>query len=534
MSETTTHAARGAAAPGAVAPRAAAPRTRTPTRRSHPAVTLVAVLLTLLILPTSVTGAGVALPHIGRDTHAPLAALQWVVHGYNLTFASFMLACGSLADLVGRRRVFLAGAALFTAASVVSASAHGIYLLDASRAVAGVGAAALLTSGSAILAATFEGAARTRVFAAVGIMTGAGLALGAMAAGTLADAWGWRSFFGAHALLMALVMLATLGMRESRDASASGVDWPGTATFVSGLFLLMLGVVEGPQRGWASAGVLSLLAGSVVLMALFVLVERRQRHPMLDLALLRNARFMALCLIPVVVTFAFVILLPLLPNYLLVANRTSSQAAGTTMLLMTLPILPTPLLAGKLIKWGLSLRTVLTASLGLLTLGIAWLALVLHPGVGAAELAGPLMTLGVGLGLNFGLVDGAVLTVVAPEATGTAAGFLNTLRLGSEAIAIAAAGSALVNLLQGRLSDGSGRVPGYDGTPEALANSVNSGDLTGPSSTVPAALRPQFLDAVAQGFTESWHLVLWGSAAICALLSAGIWLMLAEPRRSPA
>lgn len=503
------------------------------TRRSNPAVTLTAILLTLLILPTSVTGSGVALPHIGLDTHAPLAALQWVVHGYNLTFASFMLACGSLTDLVGRRRVFRTGAALFTVASLVSALANDILLLDLSRAVAGVGAAALLTSGSAILAATFDGAARTRVFAAVGIMTGAGLALGAMMAGVLADAWGWRSFFGAHTLLMALVMLATLGMRESHDASAAGVDWAGTATLVASLFLLMLGVVEGPQRGWSGTSVLGMLTGSVVLMAVFVHIERRQRHPMLDLALLRNARFMALCLIPVVVTFAFVILLPLLPNYLLVANRTTSQTAGTTMLLMTLPILPTPVLAGKLIKWGLSLRAVLTASLGLLTLGIAWLALVLRPGVEAAELAGPLITLGVGLGLNFGLVDGAVLTVVAPEATGTAAGFLNTLRLGSEAIAIAAAGSALVNLLQGRLTDGSGGVPGYHGTPEALANSVNSGDLTGPSSTVPSGLRSPFFDFVAQGFTESWHIVLWGSAAICAILSASICLMLAEPKRSP-
>lgn len=498
------------------------------TRGSSPQVTLIAVLLTLLILPTSVTGSGVALPHIGLDTDASLDALQWVVHAYNLTFASFMLACGALADLLGRRRVFTIGAVLFTVASLVSAVATDIYVLDLARAVAGVGAAGLLTSGSSILATSFEGAARTRVFAAVGIATGGGLALGAMIAGVLADTLGWRSFYGAHAVLMLLVLFAVPFMRESRSESAAKVDWPGTATFVGSLFLLMLGMVEGPQWGWASPGVLGCLAGAVLLMAVFVVVEKRQTHPMFDLRLLRNAKFMALCLIPVVVTFAFVILLPLLPNYLLVANKSTSQAAGSTMLLMTLPILPTPLLAGRLVKWGWSARSVFALSLACLTLGVAWLAVVLEPGIGLGGLAGPLILLGIGLGLNFGLVDGAVLTVVAPEATGTAAGFLNTLRLGSEAVVIAAAGSALVNLVQKWLNEGVDRFPAYKGDPADLANNINSGDLTGPLEKLPADVRPSFFDFVAEGFTDAWQAVLWASAVICALLSVAIYMMLAE------
>ncbi|WEV24255.1 MFS transporter [Streptomyces sp. 71268] len=503
-------------------------------RRSSPQLTLGAVLLTLLILPTSVTGSGVALPHIDHDTHASLDALQWVVHGYNLTFASFMLACGSLADLVGRRRMFAVGAALFTGASLVSAVASNIILLDVVRGLAGVGAAALLTSGSSILATTFDGAARTRAFAAVGIATGAGLALGAMIAGVLSDTLGWRAFYGSHALLMALVLLVVPFMPESRNESAARVDWTGTVTFVGSLFLLMLGMVEGPQWGWGSAGVLALLIGSVVLMVVFVLVERRQEHPMFDLSLLRNGRFMALCLIPVVVTFAFVILLPLLPNYLVVVNESSSKSAGAMMLLMTVPILVGPILAGKLIKWGWSARSVFTASLACLTFGVAWLALVLEPGVGAGALAGPLITLGIGLGLNFGLVDGAVLTVVPSQATGAAAGFLNTLRLGSEAVVIAAAGSALVNLLQNSLRDGLDRFPTYRGEPEDLANDANAGDLDDALSELPADARSGLFDFVADGFTDAWHAVLWVSAVICALLSVAIYAMLGEPKERPA
>ncbi|MFC5152093.1 MFS transporter [Streptomyces amakusaensis] len=489
------------------------------------------MLLTLLILPTSVTGSGVALPHIGRDTDASLDLLQWVVHAYNLTFASFMLACGSLADLLGRRRVFATGAVVFTAASLVSAVSTDIYVLDVSRAIAGVGAAALLTSGSSILATTFKGATRNRVFAAVGIVTGGGLALGAMIAGILADTLGWRSFYGVHAALMALVLIAIPFMGESRSETASKVDWAGTVTFVGSLFLLMLGVVEGPQWGWSSPGVLGLLVGAALLMAVFVVVERRHPHPMFDLALLRNGPFMALCLIPVVVTFSFVILLPLLPNYLVVANGDSSQAAGTTMLLMTLPILVTPLVAGRLVRQGWTPRAVFALSLACLTLGVAWLAVVLQPGIGLGALTGPLVLLGIGLGLNFGLVDGAVLNVVSPESTGTAAGFLNTLRLGSEAVVIAAAGSALVNLTQSWFRDGLDRFPAYDGGVAELANKVNSGDLADPLATLPTGVQPAFRDFVTEGFTDAWQAVLWASAAICCALSIAIYVMLAEPKR---
>ncbi|MUN36868.1 MFS transporter [Actinomadura litoris] len=499
-----------------------------------PAVTLAAVLLTLVVLPTSVTGSGVALPHIERDTGASLEALQWVVHAYNLTFACFMLACGSLADLLGRRRLFAAGAALFTAASLASAVARDVLLLDLMRALAGVGAAALLTSGSSILATAFAGRARVRAFAAVGIATGGGLALGAMAAGTLADSLGWRWFFGSHALAMLPVLAAVPLLRESRAESAARVDWAGTAAFAGGVFLLMFGMVEGPQWGWASPGVLGLLAGAVLLAVVFVLVERRRPDPMLDLGLVRNRRFMALCLIPVVVSFSFVILLPLLPNYLVVASGMSSRAAGATMLLMTAPILVAPLLAGLLIRRGLPSRAVFTLSLVLLTGGGAWLAAVLRPDIGPAALAGPLITLGVGLGLNFGLVDGAVLTVVDPRATGTAAGFLNTLRLGSEAVVIAAAGSALVNLTEHRLSRAA--PPGRAEDPGAVADSVNSGDLDGALAGLPADGRASLLDAIAHGFTDAWQTVLWASTAVCALLSAAIYLLLAdrEPAAEPA
>ncbi|MGW9431557.1 MFS transporter [Streptomyces decoyicus] len=264
----------------------------------------------------------------------------------------------------------------------------------------------------------------------------------------------------------------------------------------------------------------------VAALAAFVLVERRVRHPMLNLRLLRNGQFTALCLIPVVATFSFVILLPLLPNYLLVANGASSREAGSIMLLMTLPILVTPLLATRLLRWGLAPRNVFGLSLLCLTVGVAWLASVLEPGVTPSALAAPLITLGVGLGLNFGLVDGAVLDVVAPETIGTAAGFLNTLRLGSEALAIAAASAALVNLVRKNVDTELQGFSSYDGTSRDLANSVNAGDLSGPLSGLPAPMRPDFTVLVTHGLTDAWQTVLWASAVVCAVLSVTIYVLL--------
>ncbi|QIS09242.1 MFS transporter [Nocardia arthritidis] len=495
---------------------------------TRPVLGAAAILLTLVILPTSVTGSGVALPRIGRDTGAALDLLQWVVHAYNLTFACFMLACGAMADLLGRRRVFAAGAALFVAASLVSAIAPGVLLLDAARALAGIGAAALLTSGSSILATTFDGPARVRVFAAVGIATGSGLALGAMAAGTVVDLLGWRWFFGAHAVLMAIVLVAVPFLGESRRADGAAVDLPGTLTFVGALLLLMLGLVEGPQWGWASGSVLGMFAGSGVLAICFAVIERRRAQPMLDLALLRNRRFVALSLIPVVVSFAYVILLPLLPNYLMVAKDLTSRAAGGVLLLMSAPILVAPALAGALLRRGMTNRAVFTISLVCLTVGIGWLAIVLRPGGGIGSLIAPLVVLGVGLGLNFGSVDAAVLTVVGSDETGTAAGFLNTLRLGSEAVVIAAAGSALVNLTQHGYQRGLHAFPAYQPGAGPLANQVNAGDLDSPLAAVGPEIRPDFGVFIVDGFTQAWQIVLGACAVICALLSVVIYVLLAE------
>lgn len=195
--------------------------------RNHPAVVLVAVLLSTVSLPISLTGASVALPDIGRDLDAGLAGVQWVVNGYNATFASFMLATGALADLFGRRRVYTVGLAIFAVAGLAGAVAGNIVLLDVARALAGIGAAAAATSASALLADAFQGPARARAFSLFGTAIGVGLAFGPSIAGLLIEAFGWRAVFAAPALAACAVLVLVPLLPESCPARAGG--WTGRA-----------------------------------------------------------------------------------------------------------------------------------------------------------------------------------------------------------------------------------------------------------------------------------------------------------------
>lgn len=424
--------------------------------RNHPAVVLVAVLLSTLCLPVSLTGASVALPDIGRDLHAGLAGVQWVVNGYNATFASFMLATGALADLFGRRRVYAVGVAVFAAGGLLAAVADSIVLLDLARALTGVGAAAAATSASALLAGAFQGRAQARAFGLFGTTIGVGLAFGPSIAGLLIEAFGWRAVFAAPALATGLVLALVPLLPESRQPHPGRVDWPGTISFTAALLLLIFGFVQGPEYGWAAPVILAAFAAAAALLVAFVRVERRRPDPMFDLALLASPRFLGICLAAATIVAVLVPLLVYLPSYLTTVVGLSPGAAGATLILLTAPTLVLPLLSGALTRL-VPATAVTVVSVAVVAIGAAW-ATVLGPDAGTATLAGPLLTIGVGVGLSIGLLDALAIASVAPARAATGAGMINTARLTSETIAIAVVGAVLASTTAGRLAD-----PGFTG-----------------------------------------------------------------------
>jgi hypothetical protein len=501
--------------------------------RSRPAVTLTAVCLAAFIVPMALSGAALALPSIGRDLHADIVPLQWVVNSYNVVAASFMLAAGSIADIVGRRRIFGAGVVLYTASSVVSAAAPSVLVLDLARGIAGLGAAAIMTAGTAILANTFEGAARTKAFALIGVTVGAGLALGPSLSGLLVGDFSWRAIFVVHAVIALVSLLCLPFIGESRNPDASKVDWAGTITFTLGLVLLTLWVIEVPQSGWLAGDTLVLLGGFAVMMIAFVVAERRQREPMFDLNLFRERRFVGINVLATAVSFGFVGLVVLLPSYFIGAGGITDGMSGLIMLLLTVPVLIFPMVAGRLVRTGVPMRVVLGGSLVLIAAGCGWLT-VIDPEVGVLAVAGPMLLVGLGVGLIYGLMDGAAVTTVPPARAGMAAGMFNTIRLATEAIAVAAMVAAMVSLIESRLAAGfapfAGKVPG---DPGSLADSVAAGDLAGPVGGASVDVREAFNALLEAGYTDALRLVLWGAAAICAVSAVVVYRMLAERTEEP-
>ncbi|WP_030755326.1 MULTISPECIES: MFS transporter [unclassified Streptomyces] len=498
-------------------------------------VTLAAVLLAVFVVPMSISGTAVALPGIGADTHAGLAPLQWVVNAFNVAFACFTLVWGSVADIVGRVKAFAAGAAVYAVASLGGALATDVLWLDATRALAGIGGAAIFSCGAAIIATVFDGPARARAFALFGTVAGAGVAIGPSPAGALVQGLGWRWVFAVHALALLLVLLAVPAVARAVPAdggSGARVDVPGSALFVLAMVLLTTAIVQGSQWGWGSPGVLGLFAGAALVLAVFAAVENRREHPVLDLSLLRNRRFVGLCLVPVAASFGFVTMLTYLPSYLTAATGRDSGAAGLTMLLLTAPVLVCPMLAAKLVTRGVPALTLVLVSLGCLVVGDLALTLF-SPDVTTLVVTLPMLVTGAGMGLSAGLVDGRALELVDPAKAGMAAGFLNTLRLGSEAIAVAVYGSVLATVLRGRVENGIGGHPGATQA-DRVADQAAGGDLARATELSGAVDTEGFTRFLARSYDSAFHTVLWGLAAVCAVLCAVIAVLLrgGSPRRT--
>jgi Major Facilitator Superfamily len=488
-----------------------------PTRlRSAPPATVLAIIcLAVTLFPLSLTGASVALPDIASSLHASVSATNWVVSGYNLCFASFMLASGSLADLFGRRRVFRGGVALFVVGSLVGAFSTDILMLDLSRAVAGMGAATALTSGSAVLAAKFEdGPVRRRAFTFFGTAIGVGLAFGPVLAGGLVDALGWRGVFAILGGIGAAVLVASHFLEESSNPAATRVDRWGTACFTTSLFLLIFGLVSAPTDGWGSTWVVGSFVGSVLLFVAFGWVEKVGQEPMFDLSLLRAPRFVGCCVAAMASSMTIVPMLVYLPTYFGAVDGIGAGQAGVILMLLTVPTLLVPLTLGRFPP--VPVWVLLGASTALFGPGLFWLT-VIQPHAAIMTLAGPMILIGLAIGANIAVLDGAAISSVEASRAGMAAGMFNTVRLASETATIAVVGSLLVTVTQSHLV---GRVP----SARAAAQAANSGSL--------ASLPPGSVRVLAAGaLTGALHDVLW-LLGISALIATPLVTVTLRSRRA--
>jgi EmrB/QacA subfamily drug resistance transporter len=257
-------------------------------RAKNLALLLLAVTQFVVVIDASIVN--VALPSIARALHFSRTDLSWVVNAYALTFGGFLMLGGRMADVLGRRRMFMLGLGLFSVASFAGGVAQSEGWLLAARAVQGLGAAIVSPAALSIITTTFaEGSERNRALGVWGAMTGAGGAAGVLLGGILTSGLNWRWVLFVNVPIgIAAAALAPRILRESRaEDGASTFDFPGAVAVTAGLSLLVYAIVDAVNVGWGSSRTMIEIGGAVILLVAFVIIERRQRHPLMPFSIFR-------------------------------------------------------------------------------------------------------------------------------------------------------------------------------------------------------------------------------------------------------
>ncbi|MEV7326056.1 DHA2 family efflux MFS transporter permease subunit [Streptomyces sp. NPDC093970] len=377
-----------------------------------------------------------ALPSIRKDLGGALDDLEWTVSAYTLTFAVLLMFGAALGDRFGRRRLFLAGLTVFTAASAAAAMAPGIDSLIAARAVQGVGAAVMMPLTLTLLTAAVPEARRGMAYGIWGAVNGLAVASGPLIGGSLTEHVSWHWIFWLNVPLgLALLPLARLRLAESHGTGAP-LDFPGTLLASGGLFGIVYGLVRGPADGWTSSLVLTgLLAGGALLVG-FVIHGSRARNPMLPMRLFRSRAFSGINAASLLMFLGMFGSIFLLSQYMQGVLGYSPTEAGLRMLPWTgMPMLVAPI-AG-ILSDRIGGRPVAAAGLFLQAAGLGYMASVVtaHASYGV-QLPGLIIS-GIGMALYFAPAANLVMSAVSPQEQGIASGANNALREVGGALGIA-------------------------------------------------------------------------------------------------
>jgi EmrB/QacA subfamily drug resistance transporter len=482
--------------------------------------TLLAVSVATFMLLLDITVVNTALPAIEEDLGASFTDLQWVIDAYALALAALVLTAGSLADRLGRRRVFAAGLVVFSVASVLCALAPDPTFLNLARALQGVGGAVMFAVSLALIAQEFPaGRERGMAMGAYGATIGVAVAVGPLVGGALTDSLGWESIFYLNAPIgVAAIAITRLRLRESRDPHATRVDWPGVATFSAALFLLVLGLLRGNAEGWGSPLIVSLLAGTAVLLAAFVAVERRVPEPMLPLGLFRRPAFTGVQLAAFAVSGSMFALYLYLTLYLQNHLGHSPLEAGVRYLPVTVACFLVAPIAGSLLG-RVPARVML--SVGLAGTGVG---LLMMSGIAEGDewttLLGGFLVSGAAVGLLNPVIADVALSVVPKEKSGMAAGINDTFRQVGIAVGIAAWGAIFLARGASEVREAAPATTGEQA--RQLVEAASSGNLTD-------ALGPGAAEAARAGFLAGMNSILV-LGAVLALAGAALALLLVRER----
>lgn len=409
--------------------------------RPRRAYTLVGISLGYFMVLLDMTVLSVAEPDLVSSLDTSMAGLQWATAGYTVVFAALLLSSGAAADRFGAERLFRAGIAVFTLASLFSAFAPGLWALVVLRAVSGVAAAACVPASMAMIAQVYpEPAARARAVSAWAAISGAGVAAGPIAGGALIGAAGWRSIFLVNVPIGLVVLVLTLGRAVACPRNDRQIDWPAQMAAAAALALLTDALIAAGSRAWAHAAWSSVGLGVAVLA--FWALERRSQAPVLNRDLLRSGRVRAGLLAAAAVNFTLTGVLFVLPLLLQQERHLDPLQTGLAFLPLTIPFAANPPFTGKIVA-RLGPRRPILAGLALLAAGGAVLAGAVFADGGYLWLAGGLSMTGFGVSYALPALVAALVSVAPVGTAGAVSGLLNAVRQVGATLGVAVMGAAV-------------------------------------------------------------------------------------------
>jgi EmrB/QacA subfamily drug resistance transporter len=497
------------------------------TRSTRKGLVLLALCAAALIINVDVTIVNVALPSLVRELGATTTDLQWIVDAYTLVFAALILAAGSLSDRVGRKGILLLGLGVFGLGSLLGALSTNASQLIAARAFMGIGAAAIFPSTLSLIANVFtERAERAKAIGLWGATTGIGVATGPIVGGWLLENFWWGSVFLFMVPLAAAVALGiALFVPSSRDPSVPPIDWYGLLLSSAAMGTLVFGLIQAPEWGWASTSAVATFAVGVMLMAVFVEVERRVARPMLDVRLFRNPRFTAASGSITIAFFCLAGFTFLVTQYFQFIKSYSPLGTGVRLLPVASSIAIAAIVGTKLAV-RIGNKAVVASGLALWGVALLWISTV-SASTSYIEIVGQMILGGGGLGLITAPATEAILGAVPTEKAGVGSAVNDATRLFGAALGVAVIGSVAATLYGTRLGttippdvplQAATAAKGSIGGALVAAQGLQDAGLAGSAQSLTAAAVDAFLHSLAGSLRLAGAIALGGSVMAAALL----------------
>lgn len=482
---------------------------------------LAVICISVFVISVDATIVNVALPTLSRELDADTAQLQWIVDAYTLVISGLLLSAGSLSDRFGRRGWLAAGLVVFAAASAVAAQTDSTNALIAARAAMGVGAAVIFPATLALISNIFvEPAQRAKAIGVWAAMTGVGVAAGPITGGWLLEHFAWGAIFWVNVPVAAIAIVGgLLFVPTSRDPAAPPIDGPGLVLSAAGITALVYTIIEAPNVGWSGTRSIIGFITAAVILAGFVVWERRRSQPMLDLSVFANRRFSGGS---VAVTAGFLTLFGfifIITQYFQFIKQYSAFETGVRLLPVAISIAVAAMVGPRVVE-RVGSTVVVGGGLATFAAGLGWAATV-SASTSYVEIACQMVLLGGGLGLTTAPATEAIMGSLSVDKAGVGSAVNDTTREFGGTLGVAIVGSAFASVYSASLAKSSVLQSLPPETRSTMQESVAAAQRI--ISQLPAARVTEAREAVETAFLDG----LWVGSIVCAGIAAAAALVVA-------